>query len=168
MGKFQADTFSKEDMCITRVDDNKSLCYGDARSDIEKALGSGSQAQTNSINYKSGVTVFYRDNKVVGFALSEGSQDIYKTARGAQIGMTKEEVKSLYGQRFAYEPMEFNLDYAYDTMTGTLVEKEEVYSSKLQQLREQIFLTSVMFDGNNNGAASFIGLIDQKMALFLE
>jgi len=51
---------------------------------------------------------------------------------------------------------------------GKFVDKMQVFSVAVQEKREQIFLVCAMFDSNQGGAASQIGLIDQKMALFLE
>lgn len=167
---FEADSFSKADMCITRIADNHSLCYGDPKSDIEKTLGDATETVIASVSasYASGVSVFYRDDKAVGFTLREGSQGVYQSARGAQIGMSKSEMMSLYGSKYAHEISEINLDYAYDTKTGEMVEKDEFMSREQQMLKEQIFFVSIMFNGNDSGVASSIQLVDQKMAIFLE
>ncbi|SFS73176.1 hypothetical protein [Paenibacillus sp. BC26] len=118
--------------------------------------------------YPSGVRVAYRGDVAVGFQLMEGSEGVYQTARGARIGMSKADIMNLYGFNYAYEATPNNLDYAYDMKTGKFVDKMQVFSAAVQQKREQIFLVSAMFDGNKGGAASQIGLIDQKMAIFLE
>lgn len=120
------------------------------------------------VMYPSGVRVAYRGDVAVGFQLMEGSEGVYQTARGARIGMSKADIMNLYGFNYAYEATPNNLDYAYDMKTGKFVDKMQVFSAAVQQKREQIFLVSAMFDGNKGGAASQIGLIDQKMAIFLE
>ncbi len=165
---FKAETFSDKDMCIERIQDHKPLCYGAARAEVEKVLTGGEEGGATRVLYDSGVFVYYRGDAVVGFALIEGSEDVYETARGARIGMSKKELMDLYGRKYAYEGTEYNLDYAYDSKTGKLVDKTKVYSGPIQQKKEQIYRMSAMFDGNNGGGASFIGLLDQKMALFME
>ncbi|WP_018759927.1 hypothetical protein [Paenibacillus terrigena] len=165
---FQADTFSDKDKCIVSIQNSKALCYGDSRADIEAIIQDGGDSGHPFVIYHSGVRVAYRGDVAVGFQLLEGSEDVYQTARGARVGMSKAEVMNLYGHKYAYEATPNNLDYAYDMKTGKFVEKTQVFSGAVQEKREQIFLVSAMFDGNQGGAASQIGLIDQKMAIFLE
>ncbi|MFD2379733.1 hypothetical protein ACFSWD_01625 [Paenibacillus xanthanilyticus] len=165
---FQADTFSDKDKCIVTIQNNKSLCYGDSRKDIEAIIQEDGDSGHPFVMYPSGVRVAYRGDVAVGLQLLEGSEGVYQTARGAHVGMSKAEVMNLYGLNYAYEATPNNLDYAYDMKTGKFVDKTHVFSAAVQLKREQIFLVSAMFDGNKGGAASQIGLIDQKMAIFLE
>lgn len=112
--------------------------------------------------------VAYRGDVAVGFQLMEGSEGVYQTARDARVGMSKADVMKLYGHNYSYEATQNNLDYACDMKTGKFVDKAQVFSVAVQQKREEIFLVYAMFDGNKGGVASQIGLIDQKMAIFLE
>ena len=165
---FQEDAFSDEDKCIVSIQDSKTLCYGDSRADIEAIFQDSGDSGHPLVMYNSGVRVAYRGDVAVGFQLFEGSEELYQTARGARVGMSKAEVMNLYGHKYAHEATPNNLDYAYDMEMGKFIEKMQVFSVEVQEKREQIFLIYGMFDGNNGGAASQIGLIDQKMAIFLE
>ncbi|GLX66542.1 hypothetical protein MU1_08860 [Paenibacillus glycanilyticus] len=165
---FQPDTFSDKDKCIVNLQNNKTLCYGDSRADVEAILQDGGDNGRPLVLYSSGVRVAYRDDIAVGFQLIEGSEGKYETARGARVGMSKAEVMELYGFKYAHEATPNNLDYAYDMKKGEFVDKTQVFSGDVQLKREQIFLVDAMFDGNKDGAASLIGLVDQKMAIFME
>lgn len=165
---FQADIFSDKDKCIVSIQNSKTLCYGDSRADIEAIIQDGGDSGHPLVMYHSGLRVAYRGDVAVGFQLFEGSEEVYQTARGARVGMSKAEIMNLYGLKYAYEATPNNLDYAYDMKTGKFVEKTQVFSVEVQLKREQIFFVSAMFDGNQGDASSQIGLIDQKMAIFLE
>lgn len=165
---FQADTFSDRDKCIVSIQNSKNLCYGDSRADIEAIIQDGGDSGHPIVRYHSGLRVAYRGDVAVGFHLIEGSEEVYQTARGARVGLSKAEVMNLYGFKYAYEETPHHLDYAYDLKTGKFVEKTQIYSTEVQLKREQIFRVSAMFDGNQGGVSSDIALMDQKMLIFLE
>ncbi|QHT59205.1 hypothetical protein GXP70_03960 [Paenibacillus lycopersici] len=165
---FQADAFLEKDKCIVSIEANKTLCYGDSRAAVEAVVGGDGDNGKPIAGYDSGVRVAYRGDAAVGFLLGEGSEGVYRTARGARVGMSKDEVMNLYGRQYAYEATPYNLDYAYDTKAGQFVDKTKANSNEIQLERERIFLISALFDGNKGGAASQIDLIDQKMAIFFE
>lgn len=89
-----------------------------ARSVVEKILGNGQKGEFKSIEYDFAVSIFYRNDIVASVTLEQGSQSKYKTSRGAEIGMTKADIKNLYGEKYVVENGERNLDYFYDTVTG--------------------------------------------------
>jgi outer membrane protein assembly factor BamE (lipoprotein component of BamABCDE complex) len=163
-GHFKADTFSKDDMCIVQSDGGKDkICYGMARSDVEKILGTGQQGSFKSIEYDPGVSIFYRNDVVAGVTLEQGSQSKYKTSRGAEIGMTKADIMKLYGEKYAVEHGERNLDYIYNSATDKFL--DSVSLNKEESVNAYIF--SVILD-STAVSADRITLLDMRMAVFFE
>lgn len=165
---FKADTFSKEDMCMLKSDSDKDkICYGMARSDVEKILGAGQPGGfTNLFEYDAGVSIFYRNDVVAGLSLEEGSKGKYRTSRGAEIGMTKADIKKLYGEKYALELAEQNLDYFYDS--GDRKFLDEISIGTIQTPEEMIstYIFSAMFD--ETISANRIMLLDKRMAMHFE
>lgn len=168
VSSFQEDTFSDKDKCIVIIQNSKALCYGDSKADIEKIIQSTGESWHTFVMYPSGLRVAYRDDVAVGFQLSKDSKEVYQTARGAYIGMSKDEMMQLYGSKYAHEATANHLDYAYDMEEEKFVDKSLFLSTEVQLKREKIFMISAMFDGDQNDTYSQIMLMDQKMAVFLE
>jgi outer membrane protein assembly factor BamE (lipoprotein component of BamABCDE complex) len=164
---FKADTFSKDDMCIVQTDGGKDkICYGMTRSDVEKILGIGQQGQQGglkNIEYDTGVSIFYRNDVVAGVSLEQGSQSKFKTSRGAEIGMTKADIKKVYGEKYAVEHGERNLDYIYDSVTDKFL--NSVSLNKEESVNAYIF--SVILD-STAVSADRITLLDMRMARYFE
>jgi len=162
---FEVDTFSDKDRCMRKKEDSKAeVCYGMDRADAEKVVGDPDDENGIFTNYDSGVKLFYRDQKVVGIGLLEGSQGKYETARGAEVGVSFDTVKQLYGEKYAIQISERNLDYAYDTATKKFLSEVES-GSKNQLESEPIHLFSMMLGNDDN--VSMLLLIDRKMAVFM-
>ncbi|MFC3802783.1 hypothetical protein [Cohnella sp. GCM10012308] len=159
---FKADTFSDKDMCIVQTEGEATICYGAPRTDVEKILGSGKESDlTNFTSYEDGIiNIAYRDDLVAAIGLGEDSKGNYKTARGAEAGMTKDELKKLYGKKHAIEAREQNLDYAYDNKNNKYV--SDLTGQPPEELL-QTYAVSVMF--NEEGRARSIMLLDRKMAM---
>lgn len=168
VSSFQEDTFSDIDKCIVSIQNSKALCYGDSKADIEEIIQSTGESWHTFVMYPSGLRVAYRDDVAVGFQLFKGSEKVYQTARGARIGMSKDEIMHLYGSKYAHEATSNHLDYAYDMETGKFVEKSLLFSTEVQMKRKKIFLISAMFDADQGDTHSQITIMDQKMAIFLE
>ncbi len=167
-GHFKADTFSKDDMCIVQSDGGKDkICYGMARSDVEKILGTGQQGGLKNIEYDQGVSIFYRNDLVAGVSLEQGSQSKYKTSRGAEIGMTKADIKKLYGEKYAVEHGERNLDYLYDSVTERFIDNVSLGKNENMEDKVNTYSFSVMFD-SSGVLADRIMLLDLKMAVYFE
>ncbi|WP_440832364.1 hypothetical protein [Paenibacillus sp. 22594] len=162
--KLEPDTFSEQDMAIYKVDNSKErVSYGMRRKDAEKVLGTGSVGITNSYTYESGVSVLYRDDKAVAITLKRESQGTYRTARGAETGMTKANIKELYGEKYAFESSEKYMEYYYDTEVKQLVEGSTI---KLNSLSGEALkakqLVSTAYDAEGN--AILIILLDGQAA----
>jgi len=161
-GDFKPDSFSASDMCIVGVHSNEKICYGDTRVKAEKILGSGSK-DLFGYTYDFGVTLMLRDDIVVGLSLDEGARDVYQTARGAKIGMSKSEIKKLYSNKYAIDVEEHNLDYFYDMKNKKFLGKGTVEGIKASDVSVNTFLLSSLF--NDDGYASRIMLLDHKYAM---
>ncbi|GIP32672.1 hypothetical protein [Paenibacillus sp. J2TS4] len=165
-GSFEADTFSDKDMCIRKKEDlNAVICYGMSRAKAEEVAGSETGSNMGIADYPDGVRIFYRDDTVAGMALFEGSQGIYQTARGAELGMLLDDIKKLYGEKYKLDTGERNLDYAYDTATQKFLSTAEA-GMKTQGESQSIYLFSGLFKGEDHTAESLF-LVDRKMAIFM-
>lgn len=166
--EFQPDTFSQKDMAVSKSDDPDFLVhYGMKKSDVEKLLGAGKDNKNFGTSYDFGITVMYRDDNVAAIALGEESKGIYKIVRGAEIGMTKDEIKSLYSEKYAIDEAEYNLDYYYDSVSEKFLGKASITNSnvKSEEDFEKIYILSVVFD--HEGFANRIMILDNRMAKYL-
>lgn len=157
--KFEPDTFSKADLAIIKEDDQKfKVSYGMSRSDVEKLLGAPKKDSINSriSNYDFGVQVMYRNDMVAGIMLDTDSKEIYKTARGVSVGMTKEQIKEVYGSKYARD--EHNLDYIYDSKNKRFT--EELPEKEKEELEQIYWLSTMIVDGESKA----IMLLDGRMA----
>lgn len=159
---FKVDAFSKNDMCIVKVDDKKQVCYGDKRSDAEEILGAGTQNGAEE-KYDFGASVIYRDDAVVGIVLHEESKGRFETVRGAKIGDSKDRIMKLYGEKYAIQATENNLDYAYDLKNKKFIDQVTLGRTTVGE-GNNIYDLSMMFGPDSSGA-SFIGLIDYRAAI---
>lgn len=165
--QFKVDTFSKEDMCIIPSDGGKDkICYGMARSDVEKSLGTGQQSNSMNVNYNSSVSIFYRNDIVAGVSLEQGSQNKYKTSRGAEIGMTKADIKQLYGTKYAVDHGELIMDYYYDSVANRLMEDESIIHRQTQEDAVNTYILSVILESSATSADRIV-LMDLRMAAYL-
>ncbi|MGG1613533.1 hypothetical protein [Paenibacillus phoenicis] len=147
------------DISIHKIGDTKSkVSYGMSRSEAEKVLGAGEKGAFG-YEYESGVTIMYRDDKVVGIVLNK---DAAYENPNLKIGMLKDELKKIYGNDFLLETP-LNLDYAYDSINKTYLNESSPAIS--QEEAEKVYVVSVMFD--ENGYANRIMLLDQRMAMYL-
>lgn len=113
---YNPNEFSSKDMAIIEIKTGKKVNYGMSRSDAEKVIGKGEISGTMKymIEYDNGLVVAYRDDTLVYISLKESSKGIYKTARGAEVGMLKSDIVSLYGGEHQITQTPNNLDYYFD------------------------------------------------------
>lgn len=157
-------SFSKDDLCIVKIESDQKVCYGDSRSDAENVVGKGESNVFGWFKYADGVSLGYRDDKVVMLTLEGESQGAYKTVKGASIGDSKVDIMKIYGE-YAIELGEKNLDYIYDSINETYL--DEGPEGVTAEEREAIYhVLSALFD--SDGYASTIMILDNRMATFLE
>lgn len=150
-------------MCVVQKEGEATICYGAPRADVEKILGAGEVSDSKITLYSDGVGIMYREDAVAAITLSDGSKGKFKTARGAEIGMTKEKMKNMYGEKYAIDMAPLNLDYAYNTKSKKFISESELSEQKEQDLLET-YMISAMF--TDEGNARSIMLLDRKMGLF--
>ncbi|WP_223066420.1 hypothetical protein [Paenibacillus caui] len=160
---FKPDTFSQDDMGIVQIDSGNKVIYGMSRTEAEDILGTGDKSALGMIDYKSGVSVFYRDDSVAGIALREHSNGHYKTTRGAEIKMLKGKIKKMYGEKHAIDQTPLNLDYAYDSKEGKFLNK---ISPKSEDDAKSTYVISAIF--NSDGYAERIMILDSEFAIYLK
>lgn len=154
---------TKKDLSIEKNEDGKSIVeYGMGRSDVEKVIGTGEKSVIG-FSYESGVTIMYREDKVVGIALDKEAADTYKTPK-IKIGMLKEDIKKAYGEENMLNEAEKSIDFAFDTKEGTFLTQESKTKENIEDMQD-VYLVSVAFD--DNGYADIIMLLDQRMAMYM-
>lgn len=159
------DSYSQDDMCIVHIESDQKVCYGDSRSDAEEIVGRGERDDFGWFKYADGVSLGYRDDKVVMMTLYKESQGIYATARGSSVGDLKDDIMKMYGKENAIDLAEKNLDYIYDKNTGKYLDRGPE-SASIEE-RENIYhVISAMLD--DDGYAYVIMILDNRMATFFE
>jgi predicted small secreted protein len=142
---------TQKDIGIVKAD-NKGVAvqYGMSRSDTEKVLGNGELVGKTLTKYDNGVSVVFRDDKVVAIGLETGSEEIYTTTSGAKIGMLEDEIKKIYGETVSLsssqDPM---ISYCYNSETGEFLTTEDLNGiSKRMQPPEtdKLYIFSFIFD----------------------
>ncbi|OBZ08940.1 hypothetical protein A8L34_22590 [Bacillus sp. FJAT-27264] len=162
---FKPDTFSEDDLAIVKVDDEKQIVkYGMSREDAEKILGPSKTDKELFPKYDFGVQIIYRDDKVVAIGLTEDSEGVYKSSRGAEVGMKKEGVKKLYSEKYGLSVFEQDLDYIYDSRAKRYLGKVSAdQPTKDEGELVDTYLASFRFD--DNGDADSIFLSDRLAAV---
>lgn len=161
------DTLSKSDLCIVKSDDAKQkVCYGMTRSKAEKVLGSG-QKSTIGFKYDHGVQVMYRKNdRIATIHLSE--KGVYKTARGAQIGDSKESLLALYGEKYPNvrdKSKPYTVEYAYDSKEKKFIGEASYGEISKDPKPEYYFFQAVL---NENNQITDFYLSDMKAILLMQ
>ncbi|MBT2290958.1 hypothetical protein J7E73_17815 [Paenibacillus albidus] len=161
--KFKPDTFSEKDLAIYKVDNEKEVVsYGMSREDAEKVLGKPGKTSFG-VEYDFGVKVMYRNDSVALIYLSTGSEDIYKTSRGAMVGMSKEELTKLYGEKYALD----NLIFYYDAKSKHFLGQTSIDSISSAEDAEGIYIFSSMNHPDGSGSLS-LSLGDLKGFKYLD
>jgi len=158
-------TLSVDDLCIHRDDDKKNkVCYGMSRSDAEKVLGTGEKSIMFKYDY--GVGIIYRDDKIVSIALDQDSKNVYNTIRGSKIGNLKEDVLTLYGDKYPIirttSPQ--SLDYVYDIENNKFIGEVSYEKMDKQKLRDHLFVSTVF---NEDGYVNRIFLSDLEAIMLM-
>lgn len=147
---FQPDTLSIKDIAFKKVDnENEKVYYGMKREEAEKILGDGVDGLMNYTFYDNGVNVFYRDGKMVSFYLGEDSKGIYKTSRGLEIGMNKDMLSELLGEKNIYEFENGDPYYMYDIKNKEFLKLEDLKNAEREYL-ENIYVFSISCDTSDN------------------
>lgn len=167
--KFKPDTFSIKDMCIVKVENGDSVCYGDSREKAEQVLGVGRKAEEKYLKtyeYDFGVYIYYRDNRIAGIILEPESEGVYQTARGARIGDRQSTIKEMYGEMYVLESMGM-LDYVYDSKQRKFLGRVSLESTDSEKFLD-IYQLSVLYDTVDEENVKRIILCDRRFAKYLD
>lgn len=166
---FEPNVFSEKDMCVVKAENSKSrICYGDSREEAEAVVGNaGEEVTPNHVSYEKGIRVFYRNDQVAAIELLEGSAEQYRTARGAKVGMPREEMIQLYGDQHMDSPGSGFLDYFYDS------ENKKLLTDPMKDLppgspedAEKIHLVSTKLDADEH--AEYMMIMDRRWAVYMD
>ncbi|MDP5276150.1 hypothetical protein [Chengkuizengella axinellae] len=158
----EPDTLSKEDLCIIKIEDSKKVCYGMSKEDTEEILGAALVEDSFYNDYDFGVRVGYREDLVAFIFLNYQSKDIYQTSRGAQVGMSREDIKNLYGSKYVNE-LDYELRYAFDSNNNIFLDYE-MRNNNLESLNiedmEKTYITHFSF--LDDDTIEFLSLLDAR------
>lgn len=147
-------SISAEDLSIVKLDKEKEIVsYGMSREEVDKVLGSGEEDKLMPpfINYDSGVSAIFRNGKIVLLYLPTESKGTYGGKRGTEIGMTKAQLKKVYGEKNAVETTKYNLNFYYDTEIKEFLNQESAEEAiKNKDRAKLIYCIAFMFDDEGN------------------
>ncbi|MEJ8302649.1 hypothetical protein [Saccharibacillus sacchari] len=166
---FEPNVFSEKDMCAVKAEDSKAqVCYGASREAAEQVVGKATEeGDSGNFSYEGGVQLFYREDEVAAIRLLEESKGQYRTARGAAVGMSQEEIVKLYGDQDMELPGSGFLDYFYDS------ENKKLLTDPMKDLppgspedAEKIHLVSTKLDADEH--AEYILIMDRRWAMYMD
>ncbi|MCM3632907.1 hypothetical protein [Paenibacillus camelliae] len=151
------------DLCVTHINLDSKICYGDEKKDVEQVTGEGEEI-TRFMSYENGIRIMYRNDKVAGISLSDESLDIYES-EFAKIGDSKKSILENLGSDNSINEVPSNLDYLYDSQTKKFILGKPDLKETAEEM-ENVYIVSFMFDGDGN--ARSIMLVDWRMATFMQ
>lgn len=161
------ESLSVDNLAVHKVGDKKqTIYYGMAKKDAEKLLGTGNKATGilgDTYSYKDDLSLSFRDEKVVCITLEEGSK--FTTANGAEVGMTKDEIKELYGDKNAVEVTDYDLNYMYNFKDKKFIKSTDNKVFKDREAMTNTYQISISF--NDNGKSKRIMLLDHAFAYYM-
>ncbi|WP_172195837.1 hypothetical protein [Saccharibacillus qingshengii] len=167
--KFEPNVWAEREMCVIKVEDTEAdICYGMEREEAEQATGAvAEEDKPTGTMYADGLRVFYREGKVAAIDLTEPSRGVYRTARGAQVGMTRTELIDLYGDAYMKETGPGHLDYYYDIDAKRLLQdpQKDLAMGSEEDL-QNTHLISIQLDGDEK--AEFISVMDRRRAVRMD
>lgn len=125
--------FTVEDLGIVSKADGRKLYYGMKQADAEAVLGQGNQQGNGVFEYGLGIEASYRDGKLVYLRMGEEAKDHYKTALNAEIGMTKDEFESIYGNVHMPTSPDAPLTYVFNMKKRVFLEDNAPKNDKAAQ-----------------------------------
>lgn len=161
--EFKPDTFSQDDMCIVKTENKAKVCYGMSRSEAERLLGTGEKGVGDSIKYDFGIRVFYRNDAVAGVILDQDSKGVFKTARGVEIGMPKDDIKKLHGATYSLEDEKY-MNYIYDIKRNEFLDTTLLEKKQSPEDMESTYILSAGSD--SEGFTDIISVFDRKMGFY--
>lgn len=157
--EMKADQFYDEDLCVVDTEDSRiKICYGMAREAVEKLLGEGVEMSLGR-EYEHGLDVYYRDDKVSGFILSEDSLGYYETARGLHFKSNIEEITEAYGSTHMLQDP-YGYYYVFRIDDKKAMGRNSLKADKSIEDMENVFIIDISV---HNERVSDIWLMDQRL-----
>ncbi|MFS0727114.1 hypothetical protein [Paenibacillus sp. 1P07SE] len=159
------DGMAAEEGCFVKKEPSgEKVCYGMKRSEVELVAGTGEPLEDLLLSYKyaGGIRVSYRGDKAVFLNLQAGGD--YATIRGTTVGTSKNEMKTQYGEAYALDEAEPNLDYFFDLDKETPLDQDILKGQRTPEEMERTLVVSAMFD--SNGSADRLMILDRRMAVY--
>lgn len=151
------------DLCVTHINFDSKICYGDDKKKVEAITGEGKEEMKITF-YDNDISIFYRNDTVAAISLGEESLDVYKTDY-AKIGDSKKSILDNLGSKNANNNAPSNLDYIYDSQTKEFTLDTPKPKETAEEM-EQVYQLSFRF--NADGNTENIMLLDQRMAIFTQ
>ncbi|MBJ9993497.1 hypothetical protein [Paenibacillus sp. S28] len=125
--------FTVEDLGIVSKADGRKVYYGMKQADAEAVLGQGKQRANGVFEYGLGIEAAYGEGKLVYLRVGEEAKDHYKTALNAEIGMTKDEFESIYGNVHMPTSPDAPLTYVFNMKKRMFLENNAPKNDKAAQ-----------------------------------
>ncbi|MBD8838875.1 hypothetical protein IFU39_13725 [Paenibacillus sp. CFBP 13594] len=142
----KTNTLTEKDIEIINVHTNEKISHGMSRAEIEKILGKGEKIGDDMFGYDEGVTIIYKDDKLIGIMLSNRSKGIFETAQGVKIGMLGSEVLELYGSQNNIDNDPRMIEFAYEENSGKFLKEYPKSDEEAQAV--QIYTYDSFLDDN--------------------
>ncbi len=108
---------SKDDLFVIDHYSNEKIGIGMDKADVEEVLGSSTYDETGKFHvYNDGIGIAYRDEKVAGIVLEEGSEERFSTTRNLRVSSTRNEVIETYGDFISDEDLYRNSYMMFDIL----------------------------------------------------
>ena len=108
---------SKDDLFVIDHYSNEKIGIGMEKADVEEILGPFTHDETGKFHvYNDGIWIAYRDEKVAGIVLEEGSEERFSTTRNLRVSSTRNEVIETYGDFISDEDLDRNSYMMFDIL----------------------------------------------------
>lgn len=153
------------DLCVTHINLDAKICYGDEKKKVETIVGEGEGSST-LITYDNGIRVMYRGDKVAGVILTEESDGVFESVIDVSMGDSKKVIKDKLGNDNAIDTIAKNLDYFYDSDVKHFIKETSSNKKSTKEEMEKVYVISFLFDPA--GKADTIMWLDWRMAMYLQ
>ncbi|URN92868.1 MAG: hypothetical protein NAG76_13555 [Candidatus Pristimantibacillus lignocellulolyticus] len=153
------------DLCVTNINLDAKICYGDEKKKVETIVGEGEGSST-LITYDNGIRVMYRGDKVAGVILTEESDGVFESVIDVSMGDSKKVIKDKLGNDNAIDTIAKNLDYFYDSDVKHFIKETSSNKKSTKEEMEKVYVISFLFDPA--GKADTIMWLDWRMAMYLQ
>lgn len=153
---------SSQDLCVTHINLNETICYLQERAMIEKVAGGGQEGVTFLTEYSNGLSILYRDDRAVLIAIDEEAKGVYKSM--VNIGSTRADILKVYGQDNLFSNSIATTDYFYDSTNKTFIDSNN-FKADTADHNKQVYVVSTRI--SNEGHIESIYLGDRQAVMYV-